>query len=285
MSHELFAAFPTSTKEDWLLQVAKESKGKVQGADLSATLWDRITLQPIYTQEDLQGPVQQHRFHPPSEFPGMPPRTWSNLVTMVPGDTNQDILQALENGADGLVLPLYGQENLQELLAGVLPQYLAIYILPLGNPIPALQVFLDWVDSCGIESTSLSGGMLWSPADPVFDQQLDLGLGVELLEELLEISSAYPSFKAFCIKTSRYTEAGGHPLDALVYGLGELVEVLDRVTVSPKIIFSALFLESSVAEQHFGEIARHLAYRALVLDFAKLYELMIKTTKLGWAWR
>jgi methylmalonyl-CoA mutase len=280
MSHELFAAFPTSTKEDWLLQVAKESKGKVQGADLSATLWDRITLQPIYTQEDLQGPVQQHRFHPPSEFPGMPPRTWSNLVTMVPGDTNQDILKALENGADGLVLPLYGQENLQELLAGVLPQYLAIYILPLGNPIPALQVFLDWVDSCGIESTSLSGGMLWSPADPVFDQQLGLGLGVELLEELLEISAAYPSFKAFCIKTSRYTEAGGHPLDALVYGLGELVEVLDRVTVSPKIIFSALFLESSVAEQHFGEIARHLAYRALVLDFAKLYDVELAEQEL-----
>lgn len=280
MAHDLFAAFPTATKEDWLLQVAKESKGKVQGSDLGASLWDSIPLQPLYTQEDRPGPVQQHRFHPASEFPGMPPRTWSNLVTLVPGDTNQDLLQALENGADGLVLPLYGMENLSELLAGVLPQYLSIYLLPLGNPIPALQLFLDWVDSCGIESTALSGGMLWSPSDPVFDQQLDLGLGVELLEELLEMSAPYPGFKAFCIKTSRYTESGAHPLDALVYGLGELVEVLDKTSLSPSDVFSGLFLETSVAEQHFGEIARHLAFRALVQDFAKLYRVEIAEQEL-----
>ena len=280
MAHDLFAAFPTATKEDWLLQVAKDSKGKVQGSDLGYTLWDRISLQPLYTQEDYPGTVQQHRFHPPSEFPGMPPRTWSNLVTMVPGDTNQDLLQALENGADGLVLPLYGMENLSELLAGVLPQYLAIYLLPLGNPIPALQLFLDWVDSCGIEPATLTGGMLWSPADPVFDQQLDLGLGVELLEEVLEMSAPYPAFKAFCIKTSRYTESGAHPLDALVYGLGELVEVLDKTSTSPSAIFSSLFLETSVAEQHFGEIARHLAFRALVQDLAKLYDVQIAEEEL-----
>jgi methylmalonyl-CoA mutase len=280
MAHDLFAAFPPATKEDWLLQVAKDSKGKVQGSDLGYTLWDSIRLQPLYTEEDRQGSVKQHRFHPVSEFAGMPPRRWSNLVTMIPGDTNQDLLQALENGADGLVLPLYGMENLSELLAGVLPQYLAIYILPLGNPIPALQSFLDWVDSCGIEPASLSGGMLWSPADPVFDQQLDLGLGVELLEELLELCAPYPAFKSFCIKTSRYTESGAHPLDALVYGLGELVEVLDKTSLSPSAVFSGLFLETSIAEQHFGEIARHLAFRTLVQDLAKLYAVELTEQEL-----
>jgi methylmalonyl-CoA mutase len=280
MAHDLFAAFPPATKEDWLLQVAKESKGKVQGSDLGYTLWDSIPLQPLYTEEDRQDPVQQHSFHPVSEFPGMPPRRWTNLVTMVPGDTNQDLLQALENGADGLVLPLYGMENLSELLAGVLPQYIAIYILPLGNPIPALQTFLDWVGSCEIEPSALTGGMIWSPADPVFDQQLDLGLGVELLEELFEICAPYPAFKAFCIKTSRYTESGAHPLDALVYGLGELVEVLDKSSLSPSTVFSGLFLETSVAEQHFGEIARHLSFRALVQDLAKLYDVEIAEEEL-----
>ncbi len=94
----------------------------------------------------LVNPVKQRRFHAPSEFPGMPPRLWTNVVTVLPSDTNADILLALENGAEGLVLPLHGTEDLQELLEGVMPQYISIYLLPLGNPVDAFQLLQDWVD-------------------------------------------------------------------------------------------------------------------------------------------
>jgi methylmalonyl-CoA mutase len=131
-----------------------------------------------------------------------------------------------------------------------------------------------------VDPALIQGGILWSPSDLVFEQKKDLGLGVELLEELLELTEGYPNFKAFCIKTSRYTESGSNPIDALTFGLGELVEVLDQVSCAPRHVFDNLFLESSVGEHHFGEVARQLAFRQLVREFALLYRVELEEQEL-----
>jgi methylmalonyl-CoA mutase len=280
MEQDLFSDFPNTTKANWLRQATADLKGKGEAQDLGSNLWDTLPIQPLYALEDLGNPVIQRRFHAPSELPGMPPRLWTNVVTVLPNDTNADLLLALENGADGLVLPLQGTEDLQELLEGVLPQYISIYLLPLGNPVSALQLFQSWVDSLAVDTALIQGGILWSPSDLVFEQKQDLGLGVELLEELLELTEGYPNFKAFCIQTSRYTESGSHPIDALTFGLGELVELLDRVSCAPRLVFDNLFLESSVGEHHFGEVARQLAFRQLVREFALLYQVELEEQEL-----
>jgi methylmalonyl-CoA mutase len=131
-----------------------------------------------------------------------------------------------------------------------------------------------------VDPALIQGGILWSPSDLVFEQKQDLGLGVELLEELLELTEGYPNFKAFCIQTSRYTESGSNPIDALTFGLGELVEILDRVSCASKLVFDKLFLESSVGEHHFGEVARQLAFRQLVREFALLYQVELEEQEL-----
>lgn len=276
MEQDLFSEFSPSTKKDWLRQVNLDLKGKGQPESLGTTLWDTLPLQPMYALEDLPGVVNQRRFHAPSEIPGMPPRNWSNVVTVLPSDTNTEILAALENGAEGLVLPLQGTEELQALLQGVLPQYISIYLIPLGNPVATFQLFQDWLEGTGVDGSALQGGMLWSPSDQVFDHKQDLDLGVELLEELIELTEGYPNFKAFCIKTSRYSESGAHPVDALTFGLGELVEILDRVSCAPCTVFEKLFLETAVGEHHFGEAGRQLAFRQLVQNLALLYQLDVK---------
>jgi methylmalonyl-CoA mutase len=280
MEQDLFSDFPNTTKADWLRQATADLKGKGEAQDLGSKLWDTLPLQPLYALEDLGHPVKQRRFHAPSEFPGMSPRLWANVVTVLPSDTNADLLLALENGADGLILPLQGKEDLQELLEGVLPQYISIYLLPLGNPVSALQLFQSWVDSLAVDTSLIQGGILWSPSDLVFEQKQDLGLGVELLEELLELTEGYTNFKSFCIKTSRYTESGSHPLDALTFGLGELVEILDRVSLPPSLVFDKLFLESSVGDHHFGEAARQLSFRQLVQELALLYQVELEQQQL-----
>jgi methylmalonyl-CoA mutase len=280
MEQDLFSDFPNTSKADWLRQATADLKGKEEAQDLGSKLWDSLPLQPLYALEDLKYPVKQRRFHAPSEFPGMSPRLWTNVVTVLPSDTNADLLIALENGADGLVLPLQGTEDLQELLEGVLPQYISIYLLPLGNLVSALQLFQSWVDSLAVDTALIHGGILWNPSDLVFEQKQDIGLGVELLEELLELTEGYPNFKAFCIQTSRYTESGSNPIDALTFGLGELVEILDRVSCAPRLVFDNLFLESSVGEHHFGEVARQLAFRQLVREFALLYQVELEEQEL-----
>lgn len=276
MTEDLFPEFDAASKSDWIAQASKEIKGRDVSATLSSKLWDTLVLKPFYTQEDLSSPIVQQRFHSLHETEGFPPRRWQNLVSVLPGDTNAQILNALENGAEGLVLHLNGFEDLSELLEGVLPQYISIFLLPMGNPVAALKTFLEWADATGAPADSISGGMLWTPSDLSFDQNESFGLGTEILAELLEMSGPYPRFAPFCIKTSRYTESGGNPIEALGLGLGELIELIDAMDIDPNVIFSKIFLEASVGENHFGEIVRLKAFRMAISQLASLYGVELK---------
>jgi methylmalonyl-CoA mutase len=276
MTEDLFPEFTPSSKSDWIAQATRDIKGKDFSQVLVSRLWDSIDLAPFYTLEDLPTPAPQSQFHPISDLPGMPPRIWSNMVSVLSGDSNEEVLQALQNGAEGLVLHLYGVEDLSDLLKGVLPQYIPILIQPLGNPVMALKAFLEWSDATGASAESISGGLLWTPSDLCFEQNESYGLSLETFQELQEMTDPYPSFKAFCINTSRYSESGANPLDALVFALGELIEIVDKSGIDPEVIFSKLFLQASVADNHFGEIARLKAFRKAVVRLAKLYSLDFK---------
>lgn len=276
MTEELFPEFDPSSKADWIAQATRDIKGKDFEQTLGSTLWDRILLAPFYTTEDLGDQAVQHRFHPKSEIPGLPPRIWHTMVSVLPGDTNKEVLNALENGAEGLILHLNGMEDLSELMKGVLPQYLQMFVFPLGNPVLALKSFFEWADSTGTSADLISGGLLWSPSDLVFENAQPYGLGIEMLSELLEMSEPYPAFKAFSIKTSRYSESGANPLDALVFGFGELIESLAQVSRDPWEVFSKVFFEASVGENHFGEVARLKALRKSAVELAGFYGLDVK---------
>ncbi len=276
MTEDLFQEFDKNKKIDWMNQVSKETKQPINDGMLASKLWDKINLHPFYTREDLAFPAYQFRFHPKDELPGFSPRLWSNVVSVHPDDTNQQVLEALENGAEGLVLHLHGSEDLTEVLAGVLPQYIPILILPLGNPIRALKSLFDWLENTGTSSDAISGGLIWSPSDVVFENGEPLGLGFELLAELLELTENYPAFRPFCLKTSRYSDSGENPLDALVFVFGELIEALDSLGKNSGEVLSKVFLEVAVGENHFGEIARLRAMRKFLTDLASLYSVTIK---------
>ena len=273
MTNDIFLEFDPTSKSDWIAQATRDIKGKDFHLTLSSRLWDTIEQAPFYTLEDRPLESSQSRFHPKSELPGLSPRIWSNMVSVVSGDSNEEVLKSLENGAEGLVLHLYGFENLDEILKGVLPQYIPILIKPMGNPVQALSRFFEWADATGANPEELSGAMLWTSSDLSFDQNESFGLAIEILNELVEMTEPYPNFKAFAIQTSRYTESGGNPLDALVFGLGELIEILDKSGRQPEELFQKVLLEASVGEVHFGEIARLKAFRKAVVSLAELYQV------------
>ncbi len=282
MTKDLFNEFSPSSKQEWLDQVTKELKGKNVAQTLHSRLWERIAVEPFYSLEDVSShqPEEQLNFHPESEIPGLPPRIWDNLVSVYPDDSNGYVLNSLSNGAEGLILHLYGMENLEQLLNGVLPQYISILVKPLGNPVMALQSFFNWVDRTGASPKSLKGGLLWSPSDLVFQQNESFELGMESLRELVEMSEPYPEFKSFSLNTSRYTDTGANPLDALVFGIGELIEVLDRIGLDPELIFRKMIVEASVGDAHFGEIARLKSLRKLVCELAGLYGIQFSVEEL-----
>lgn len=281
MTKSLFSEFAVTSREDWISQATRDLRGKEFASSLTSKLWDRIDLQPFYTLEDLEGETSaQRRFQTNSGVPGLPSRQWSNMISVFPGDSSESILKSLENGAEGLVLHLSGFEDLAEILKGVKPEYIPILIQPMANPIAALSSFLTWADKQGVSADQITGGLLWTPSDLAFDQGGEYGLAVELLQELLELAEPFPNFRAFSLKTSRYTEAGGNPLDAVILGLGELIELIDLSRETPEKVFRKMLLEVSVGDSHFGEIARLKTFREAIVALGGLYSVELDESEL-----
>ncbi|GMQ29216.1 methylmalonyl-CoA mutase family protein [Algoriphagus confluentis] len=269
-----FFDFPRTTKDEWITQAKKDLKGKDFEKELKSNLWGRIAIDPFYTREDLEATfTHQFNFHPASAIPGESARIWQNMTSVLPGDTSEEVVEALQKGSEGLVLHLTGMEDLDQLLSGVLPQYIAIAIRPLGNPVAALRSFFDWVDRQNASLDQIHGALLWSPSELVFEHNEAYGLGLEVLEEIFEMTEPYAQFKAFTLQSSRYTESGASPVDGTVFLLGELVEILDRSAQKPDYIFQKLLVEAAVGEHYFGEIARLKALRDGLSRLAKLYHL------------
>ena len=277
MTDSLFSEFSPNSKSEWIQQATKDLKGKDFNQVLKSKLWNTVDLDPIYTLEDLDGnPSIQIRFNPPSEIPGLPPRIWSNVVSVLPGDTNSEILHVLENGAEGLVLHLNGFEDLDELLKEVQPQYISLFVKPLGNPISILGQFLNWVERTEIDSEGLKGAFLWTPSAMIFDQNDSFSLAMEVFSEVMELAEGFPNFKSFTLQSSRYTESGSHPLEALVFAMGELIELIDHSGKNPESLIRNLLLEASVGESHFGEISRIKAFRIAMIRLASAYGLDLR---------
>lgn len=269
-----FFDFPAITKADWIDQVKKDLKGKDFDKMLKSHLWGRISLDPFYTREDLGDSLpHQYSFHPDSDVPGESVRIWKNITSVLPGDTAAQVLDALQNGSEGLILHLTGLEDLDQLLEGVLPQYIPIAIRPIGNPFTALKSFFDWVDRQSAPLDQIQGALLWAPSDLVFDHNEAFGLGLEVLEEIFEMTEPYPQFKAFALQAGRYTESGANPIDATIFILGELIEILDRSSQEAEYVFEKILVEVAVGENYFGEIARLKALRQVMTQLAKLYQV------------
>ncbi|GAB3234695.1 hypothetical protein J0A67_19905 [Algoriphagus aestuariicola] len=281
MAKNLFSEFHPSSKDAWTKQALLELRGKDFDQVLKSLLWRRIELQPFYTLEDLDGKVPvQHRFHQEASMPGLSPRTWNNIVSVLPGDTSKSVLNKLENGAEGLILHLSGFEDLARTLDGVRPEYIPMLVKPTGNPIAAMSSFLAWVETQQVSGEEISGALLWTPSDLVFEQNDAYGLALEIFHEVMELTEPFPNFRSFTLKTSRYTEAGGNPLDALVFGLGELIELIDQSGGNPERVFNNMLIEVSVADSHFGEIARLKAFRTAVVSLARLYSIKLPESEL-----
>ncbi len=281
MTEEEFYNFPPVSKADWVDQIKKDLKGKDFESTLVSNLWNELKIQPFYTVEDRPSKSFQNSFHPASEIPGMPPRIWSNLVSIYVEDektANLEILLALQNGAEGLVLFLTGNENLSEVLNDVLPQFIQLYFFPAGEKYLVFKSISDWVSSQQIQNDQLNGAILWSPFDALLSGEKDSESQFSIAAELLQNWKSYPNFFPLSLDFGRYSESGGTGIQELTFGLCELVELLDQLTqrgLSPETIFENIAFQSAVGDLHFPEIAKLKGLRTLIVDLAVNYEVTL----------
>jgi methylmalonyl-CoA mutase len=278
MTNDLFKDFPSSDKAAWKSQAIKDLRGKDFDQSLKSLLWEKIQIQPFYTREDvLDLPrLPENSFEDKPFLQDFSARDWANFFAVYPTTPSRDIMNFLENGGDGLILHLNGDENLKELLNEVIPDYISIMIKPLGNPARVLECFLNWVHEVGVEESGLSGGMLWSPMDMLFEQGKSWGEAISAFREVFSVFPDERCFHACMFNFSRYAEAGATGLDELVFGFGEIIELIDKSGIDPITIFEKSGIYTSVGDLHFPEIAKLKAIRFFYAELALQYNVELR---------
>lgn len=279
MSTTSFYGFPPNSKEEWLQQVKKDLKGKDFELTLESRLWEEIKISPMYFSEDVKFSQEAMTFHPEPTIEGFPARVWQNVVSIFPNDpkaANKEILDVLNQGAEGLVLHLNGSEDLSLLLDHVLTEYISIYFLPEANPDLVFEGLVKYLSANPSAKDSISGGFLWSPTQELTSK--DALPNWELGSQLINFFADYLYFKPLTIDFGRYADAGGSGIQELTFGFSELIENLAGLTetgLSPELIFDNMAYCSSVGEMHFPEIAKLKALRKLIVELAMTYGLTL----------
>jgi len=275
MPTQKFYPFPESNTDEWMEQIRKDLKGKVDESTLITTLWEEIKINPIYGKEQLKKEPIPYKFNFSSKFPGLPPRIWSNLILPVLSDEksiNAEILASLQLGAEGIILRLEGHEDLNQILKGVFTEHIQLYFSPLAEAKPVLIQVKNWVESMKLTPEMLHGSILWSPTGEFLKGKTNWQEQIENGIQVLSAFKLFPNFYPITISFAHYANAGATGIQELTYGLGELIDILDQFEkngISVKDALSQFAFHTAVGENHFPEIAKLKVLRNLLVDLAE----------------
>lgn len=283
MKENLFEEFSNITNEDWIRQAIRDLKGRDFENTLVTETPDGIKIQPFYTADDgnkNEAEANTSRSIAPNPpIPGFSTRYWSNIFEVKDQKTtNEEILLALENGADALLITLEGHENLDILLHEVLPQYIQIFIVPCKDPLTSLQLFLEWIKRSGFNLSEIQGGLLWDGFANTFRERETRDKVIEVAVSILEITEELDQFKVFAIDSSVYHNAGASTVQELSYSLSAYIELLDGLTqrgLPANEILEKTLLKTAVGSDYFMEMTKIKTSRFLFHQLAKLYQVTI----------
>ncbi len=230
MQH-LFSEFNSTTAEAWKEQIIKDLKG----IDFNNLVWKTnsgIYVKPFYTKEDIQ--LSNENASMSSD--------WSICEYINVGDekiANAKALNALQNGASGLVFKITQKTNFETLCKGILFEHIYSLFEVAPEFEGELNTFLEnknYNQYCFIESDHTLNGK------------------INITNPLSTIS----------INTSIYNEAGANPVNQLAYSISHINEYLNELTTQNKLAdLKTLHITASVGGDFFMEICKLRALRKL----------------------
>jgi methylmalonyl-CoA mutase len=232
---KLFTEFPSTTAAQWKEQIVKDLKG----IDYNSLVWNTnsgIEVQPFYTHENLNS----------NPSPIFTKSDWAICETIFVTDaktSNTQALNALRNGASGLVFHITQKSDFTILLNEVLLQYIYTLFIVASEFEKELASFLSSIsvgDNCFVEcDTTLNGKV-----------------------ELHNTSS-------ISVSTNLYQEAGSNSVNELAFSIAHLNEYLNIASSS----ITSIHLNVSVGGDFFMEIAKLRALRKLTNFLLSQYNI------------
>lgn len=256
----LFAEFAQTQKADWQTEVLKELKGTPFDS-LIGRSFDDFEIEPLYTQTDTLPLAYLQHYQPISENSqtGYAPRVWRNAPVFLiknEKESNPKILEALQNGAEEIVLDISQTKNIQwaELLKEVGLEHCAVSIFANLEQASEIKNYLVFA-----KNASLMGSIAFQnfPSD-------------SLLLELFQISAPFPKLKIGIIEAKNLVK----PSEELAFFLKKiqnLAENMPKNAVSLPLLFSKIQFRTSLQNTFFVEIAKLRALRIVASELMNLY--------------
>lgn len=244
MTQKLFSDFQSTTSNQWKEQLIKDLKG----IDFETLVWNTnsgVKIQPFYTKEELTQVPTLNFNH----------SDWAICEYLDVTDAkiaNTSALNALSNGASGLVFKITKQLDFNVLLKGILLEHIyTLFIIP-AELVEELHVVLKTMptgNACFIQNDILT--QFETTGNWNTNQEADFSL--------------YKNASNIVIDCSIYQEAGSHTINELAFSLSHLNEYLnyhsDNKTLNQ---IKHVHISVSVGVEFFVEIAKIRALRNLV---------------------
>jgi methylmalonyl-CoA mutase len=228
---KLFTGFTPTTAAQWKEQLIKDLKG----IDYNTLVWKTnagIDVQPFYTKENLAGASQ----------PVFTTSDWSICEFIKVDDekiANDQALNALQNGASGLIFYITRPTNYPTLLNGISIEHIYSLFMIRKELESSLLSYLRTIErgnTCFVESDTL------------------------LSKQVVSITNG----SAICINTSLYQEAGANTVHELGCSLAHINEYLHAASSDNMLAgIKTLHINLSVGGDFFMEIAKLRALRKL----------------------
>lgn len=232
---KLFSEFQPTTSAQWKEQLIKDLKG----VDFNSLIWKTntgIEIQPFYTKENLKS-------NPAPLFSKTDWAICENVFVTDAKTANAQAINALQNGASGLVFHITQKIDFAVLLNGILLQHIYSLLMVKSELEKELTTFLDSIstgDNCFVE------------CDTTLDGKVELH-----------------NSSSICINVNLYQEAGSNTVNELAFSIAHLNEYLNIASSSIKTIH----INVSVGGDFFMEIAKLRALRKLINFLLSQYEM------------
>jgi methylmalonyl-CoA mutase len=251
--------------DTWLAQVERDLKGR-PAEDLHWSLSERIAVNPFVTTDDLATTPT-----PLSDRPV----GWqiAERFDLGASDTNALILDALQNGTEGIILncadtPTSAQ--LSNALEGVYLDFVGIHFEGAGimaNPGAALAALLTVAKERGIAADALRGSLRY---DPLAQEGLR---DWRYLADLIAFGAEQaPHMRLITIAESDHTDTPEVALAHLIRRGQQYVSKLREHHISAGALAPLIQLEVAVGTHYLVEVARLRALQVLWLNLLKAHD-------------
>jgi methylmalonyl-CoA mutase len=266
--NSLFQDFNPVSKQEWIDKVNIDLKG----ADFNKTLvWknlSKIDFQPFYTKEDAQ--ILLNNTGENSQ----------NIVNyrLITGDSNEAsnllALKAVEEGINGLLFNVTNKTNASVLLKGINLNNVTVSFNLQENATEFAKQFISVVNEQNIDKNNLKGYFNSNIITTyVTTGNLDTAQ-FKVAAELINITEAFPNFKALTISGNEFLNAGANQVQEIAYTLNALVFINEKLLeqgIQTPSIFNNLNIDFAIGSEYFIEIGKFRAFNVLLNEVAIKY--------------